>query len=294
MYLNDLSTVFVNSKYHFFADDTVLYISGENLYTTLSDMNKELANISKLLAVNKLKLNVNKTKCMLIEKKKINEFWKVNKFGIIIDKAEIELVDKIKYLGVIMDHELKFKDHCDYICKKISKKIGVMGRLNKVLTTYAMKVVYNTIVLPHYNYCATLLYLFNDTDIHRLQVLQNKGMRIVLKCNKYTRVADMLRLLQWLNVKQFAEFCTLLFIHKIKLKMMPSYYGNMLQQCDSIHKYNTRDKENYYVQTRCKDIAYNSIFVKGVIKYNMLENKVKNVTSIEVFKKYLKAAFINR
>lgn len=33
-----------------------------------------------------------------------------------------EKVKEIKYLGVIIDENLNFKKHCDYVLKKMSKK----------------------------------------------------------------------------------------------------------------------------------------------------------------------------
>ena len=41
-----------------------------------------------------------------------------------INNKEIEKVKTIKYLGFMIDNELKFKEHIDNICGKIGKKIG--------------------------------------------------------------------------------------------------------------------------------------------------------------------------
>lgn len=36
----------------------------------------------------------------------------------------IEKVDHIKYLGFIIDKNLKLNDHIEFVCKKIEKKSG--------------------------------------------------------------------------------------------------------------------------------------------------------------------------
>ena len=69
----------------------------------------------------------------------------------------IEVVKEIKYLGVIIDDKLKFSSHINYVCKKIAKKIGVLKRVSWYLSIDSRKLVYNTIVLPHFNYCSTVL-----------------------------------------------------------------------------------------------------------------------------------------
>ena len=46
-------------------------------------------------------------------------------------------------------------------------------------------------------------------------------MRIILRCDRYTRIDDMLTKLQWMNMKQVIEYNALVFIHQIKLELMP-------------------------------------------------------------------------
>lgn len=43
------------------------------------------------------------------------------KYKIMIGNTDIEVVDKIKYLGVIIDRKLTFKEHVSYIGDKISR-----------------------------------------------------------------------------------------------------------------------------------------------------------------------------
>lgn len=38
-----------------------------------------------------------------------------------------------KYLGLLVDHKLKFADHIDYVKKKVAKRIGAMYRLKCLL-----------------------------------------------------------------------------------------------------------------------------------------------------------------
>ena len=54
-----------------------------------------------------------------------------------IDDEAIERVKEIKYLGVTIDEELKFKSHIDNIIKKMAKKCGIICRLKKDLSVFA-------------------------------------------------------------------------------------------------------------------------------------------------------------
>ena len=58
IYINDLSDVCKCSLHILFADDTNLFYHGTDLHVTENSCNKELADISKWLKVNKLSLNI--------------------------------------------------------------------------------------------------------------------------------------------------------------------------------------------------------------------------------------------
>lgn len=106
----------------------------------------------------------------------------------------------MKYLGFIIDNRLRMK-HVDYISKKSAKKIGFLARISKNLDFMSRIRVYKTIVAPHFEYCS-MLYMCNESKFQRLQKLQNRAMRIIIGCNRRTRVKDMLNALCWMSIKQ--------------------------------------------------------------------------------------------
>ena len=72
---------------------------------------------------------------------------------------------------------------------------------------------------------------------------------------------------------------------------MPAYYNDILLSCSSIHDHDTRNKHTFYVNTKRKDIAFKSIFTKGLIKYNELPSLIKDYEDIKNFKKALKESY---
>jgi len=78
-------------------------------------MNVVFNVIEKWLSVNKLKMNAEKTKCTIVRsiRKKQNEI--ILKCS---DGTQIERIETMKYLGIIIDDGLRFKDHCDFMLKK--------------------------------------------------------------------------------------------------------------------------------------------------------------------------------
>jgi ribonucleases P/MRP protein subunit RPP40 len=127
LYINDIAQCVLSSNVLLFADDTLVTISGDTTEEVSRKLNEDLALLSNWLNCNKLKLNVDKTKCMIITNKKIQK----DEIMMNIGGKMIGRVTKIKYLGVFLDDALKLDEHVDYICKKMGRKYGFMKRVSK-------------------------------------------------------------------------------------------------------------------------------------------------------------------
>ncbi len=69
-----------------------------------------------------------------------------------IDKEPLKRVSVAKYISMYIDKNLKWNVHIDNIVSKISAKIGVLRSLRKIIPTATLKLLYNAIVLPYFDY----------------------------------------------------------------------------------------------------------------------------------------------
>ena len=122
IYINDLCSAYKFTMPVLFADDTNLFSSGTDLPAMANNINYELEQISLWLKVNKLSLNVKKTHYMVFTNKKS----RTANLKISIDNQIIDEVCQTKFLGVIIDNKLTWKNHILYICWKISHGIGML------------------------------------------------------------------------------------------------------------------------------------------------------------------------
>ncbi|KAL3285155.1 hypothetical protein HHI36_019276 [Cryptolaemus montrouzieri] len=136
-------------------------------------MNKTLDIVQDWLKMNKLKLNAAKT-MLFGSKSKCAEFRSKN-YKIIMDDQLIDFVQEMKYLGIVFDQQLNSSKHADFLCKKIGKEVGYLGRISRKLSPWCRRVVYNTIIAPHLNYCISLQISSTGEDIPKLQIVQNRG-----------------------------------------------------------------------------------------------------------------------
>jgi hypothetical protein len=107
----------LNSKGLFtigFADDLCIVIRGRDLSTISDQMRKALKIVEDWCVEQDLSVNPHKTEMMLFTRKtKVPDFRLPKLFG-----TQLKLTDKIKYLGVIFDPKLSFKQHLEDRVKK--------------------------------------------------------------------------------------------------------------------------------------------------------------------------------
>ena len=108
IYINDLPSVSKVLSFYVFADDTNIFYSSHDLITLQKVMNRELKKVKKWLDANQLALNIDKTNFVIFHspQKKIAE-------QIIIKfmKKKIQRKISVKFLGVLLDSNLKWKSH---------------------------------------------------------------------------------------------------------------------------------------------------------------------------------------
>ena len=77
---------------------------------------------------------------------------KIPELNIHIDDQHVDQVSSVKYLGMFIDSNLKWNLHIDNMVKKISDKIAVLRSLRKIVPVETLKLLYNAIVQPHFDY----------------------------------------------------------------------------------------------------------------------------------------------
>lgn len=277
IYVNEMPRVVRYSFLKLFADDGLLYFVGKSIEECIEKVNFDLMELNKWFHMNKLSLNVGKTKCMYINGESETE--------IKIDNQVLEVVENIKYLGIMFDNKLEFNTHIDYISKKIGKKIGFFSRIRKRMSTLCAINVYNTIIKPHFEYCSTIIYLGNITMIDRLQKLQNKAMRIILKCHWLTPIASMLSMLKWLSINQRTIMNVLVYVFKMKNGMLPSYLCDKINYVSNVHSHNVRNRSDFRLPHFRTRSAQNMLTHNGLKLFNGLPNDLKTETNLKIFKK---------
>ena len=138
------------------------------LYSTA---NSELKKVSDWVAHNKLTLNYEKTEYIEFQK---SISAPTDDRVLKIDGKRIREINQSKFLGVHIDKDISWRPHIHKIVTKVSQAIGILSRAKSFMNEAQLTLLYNTMVLPHLQYCLINLGNFKqDSNIGMKKKLLN-------------------------------------------------------------------------------------------------------------------------
>ena len=69
-----------------------------------------------------------------------------------ISKQKVNIMKETKYLGMIMDEHLTFKNHMDTVKLKVKKANGLLAKLKHYVNPTLLRTIYYVIFEPHLRY----------------------------------------------------------------------------------------------------------------------------------------------
>lgn len=189
---------------------------------------------------------------MVIDRNENNEIKNDVKIG----NKVIEKVTKIKYLGIILDSKLSFEEQTLICAKKAASKVNFLSRISNKLTVDTKKLVYNSIILPQFDYCSTIYFTCNKEQIGMLQKIQNRALRIILNCVYLTSRELMLKTIHFMSIAQRIKFNVLVMIYKMINELLPIYLCQNLIFTRDVHIRNTRQNNANVLRLPNYNIEY--------------------------------------
>ena len=175
IYINDLYKAIKYSAVHHFADDTNLVVVGKNLSLIQGKINRDLKLLCTWLRANKISLNASKTELILFKdpRKRLNHDLKIK-----IDGKRLVPQKFVKYLGIYIDCHLNWKKQVCEITSRLSRANGMLCKVRHFVSFETLKMIYHGIFSSILTY-ASIVWGQLDSVVNKLQVLQNKSLRII-------------------------------------------------------------------------------------------------------------------
>ena len=77
-----------------------------------------------------------------------------------------------KYLGVMIDDKLNWKDRVSFVHGKLSSSCGIIYKIKHSLTNEVFRTLYYSLFYPYLQYCNVVWGMANQTVINPLTLLQ--------------------------------------------------------------------------------------------------------------------------
>ena len=288
IYINDLCNTSSLLKYILFADDTSVYMTHNDIGILEILFNEEIDKITNWLKCNKLSVNISKTNYTIFTNKCLNN----THISIKLAGCQIVCESSLKFLGIIIDNKLTWKNHINVICNKISKGIGVMYKLH-MLPIHILKMIYNAIVVPYLNYANIAWGNAADVYLSRLLKLQKRAIRIVNHDLFLAHTMPIFYSLKLLTFYDIYKYQLGVFMFLCYNKILPSCILNYFTLNLTIHSYVTRNAQKFHLPKVRTSLSHKSLLFQGPLLWNSLPDDIRESKSLNVFKMKYKQYLIN-
>ena len=231
LYTTPLSYIFTDTsiKYHFYADDTQLYISfsSTDSASSLSLLSSTLDSIYVWLHNNRLSVNPSKTEYLLIGNPQQQR--KIISSSITFGGTLISPTDSARNLGVIFDNNLSFNKQISSVCKNSFYHIRQLKQVRSSLDHKSTIILANSLVSSKLDYCNSLYYGLPSSSLSRLQSVQNSLARLVVPSVRRTdHITPILKRLHWLPIEQRIKFKIAVLTFNTLSHKQPTYLSQLL------------------------------------------------------------------
>ena len=204
------------------------------------------------------------------------------------NNSTMKRISHIKYLGVFLDEHLLYTHHVNEVCKSLRKYFSVFYNIRRYLNKEHIKSIYYSMIYSKIQYGLISYGLTTAKNIKKIQILQNKLLKVLTNQNFRTPTNELHKSLDILKVKDILTQGVLCFVHNFVNNKLPTIFDNYFKKFTDVHNLNTRNKDNFIIPKHRTVLGSKTIKYMGAIKWNILDQKIKEIRNIKGFRKVWK------
>ena len=252
LYVNDITFTSNVLDFILFADDTTILYSHKDINSQVNVVNEKLKEVSNWFKANKLSVNASKTNYMILGTPHMTSVKVRKDLNVSLNNTTPERVRFTKFLGVLIDECLTWKQHIDCVSKTISRNIGVMNKLKYSIPGRILHTLYCTLITPYLNYG---ILIWGST------------------CKSY--LDKLIKLQKW-AIRNY----------------LPVAFKEYFMKRSDIHDYPTRHVNNLNLTNNRKSFSDHAIRTNGPILWNLLSKTIRESKSVKHFRNQFKQNLI--
>ena len=285
-----------------FADDTNGFIFEKNYTLLKTKIENLLVELFKWSEDNKLTINISKTCYSIFHKAKDEVPTYLNSIkipgiqqGITIKREKVS-----RYLGIHLDELLNWEHQLchpeDGLLAKLTKANNSFKIVKHCIPEKNKKLIFNAYFLSKLQYGIELFGCADSKLIHKLQVKQNRALKILFDKDYYTPTKKLHADLNVLTVGDTHKYSMAKFVYRQQTDQLPSIYDNHFTKVGETHHHETRQQDLLKIENAGNQTIYseNRSSVTAARIWNELPNEIRQADKLYKFKEYCKVYYINQ
>ena len=291
IYINDIIKCLSYSKATLFADDTSLLLHDKSIKIVKEKAEVDLKNVYDWLLANKLSLSWEKTNFIIFHtpknRKKVENVRELKVYDF-----SIKRVNCVKYLGMFIDEQLKWDVHVNNLCSTLSRNFHMFYSIRDILNSSLKRQLYFSMVYSRIIYGIVIYGACRSSLMNKVQVLQNKLLKVLHKLPFRTDTNVMHIDLDILKVKDIYKYQIQKFVYESLNKKCIVQFHDYYTYIHNVHQVNTRQQKQLHRTITNTKYGEHSLKDYGAFLWNQLESDIKCSESLDIFKKALRKSII--
>ena len=277
-------------NFHFYADDTQLYVSfsPESSSSELNNLLNTLNLTRDWFISNRLFINPSKTEFMILGTNPQMVKLPQNSLELSFGEAVLTPVQSVRNLGILFDTDLSFQSHFSKLSQSCFAFIRHFRRIRNSLDMQSSIILANAFISSKIDYCNSLFFGLPKCSLRRLQTIQNTVARIVIPSKKSDHITPILRKLHWLPIEQRIKFKIATLTFKILTNQHPSYLQELLVHHQPYISTRSADKFLLEIPYRRTESGRRAFSYASPYIWNSLPLNIRSASSLSSFRRCLK------
>ena len=292
IYINDLARCDPQAMFRIFADDTGIFFHCHDSTSLIELAKRSLKHVTEWFSNNKLTLNASKTSFIVFRSSRCRNRNLPD--SVTYNNITISRETQVKYLGLILDENLNWKAHIDDLCIKLKRFFPIFYNIRNYLNEDHVRTIYFTMLYSRIKYGSITYGLSSNENIGRLQTLQNKLLKVLLK-KPFRYSTNLLHKdLFLLQVNDMVKQEILAFVFDFFKGNLPCVFDNYFEHRFSIENIQSGESRlRMLIPSHTTVIGEQTVKVQGSKLFNTFIDQVDLNVNTKTFKTKIKKLFVN-
>lgn len=207
---------------YMYADDSAIMAQSLNPNIILRNLESGIKDLKQYFDKWKIKLNIQKSQAAFFTRRRKSCFLPNRQIS--VEGLNIPWENTLKYLGIILDKNVTFSPHINYLIQKCSNNIRILypfiNRKSRLSKTNKL-IIYKTIFRQLLTFGAPIWRNCAKSHISRLQITQNKILKMIYNLPLFFRTSELHSISKIDYIKDFIDKIYIKFRNKLEYALNP-------------------------------------------------------------------------